>query len=78
MKSKIPKFKSLAEERQFWQTHDTTEFWDELTPVKLTFAKPRKKSVSVRPSGFEVRILQEVLARLTGTRSGSHHASSHK
>ena len=68
MKSHIPKFKSLKEEREFWQTHSVTEFWDELKPAKLEFVQPRKKTVSVKLAGFEVRILQDVLARLVGSR----------
>lgn len=75
MKSRIPKFKSLEQERQFWQTHSATEFWDELTPVKVRFTAPRKKSVSVNLTGLEVRILQGILSRIT--RTGTH-APSHR
>ena len=75
MKSRIPKFKTLDEERRFWQTHEATEFLDELTPVKVRFTAPRNKSVSVKLSGIEVRILQGILSRLTGTRA---HAAPHR
>lgn len=57
MKRRIPKFKSLDEERQFWQTHSATEFLDELTPVTVKFVKPRRESLSVKLTGLEVRIL---------------------
>jgi transposase len=31
----IPKFSSRKEEREFWETHDTTEYFDEESLVKL-------------------------------------------
>ncbi|MBI4354427.1 MAG: hypothetical protein HY595_04245 [Candidatus Omnitrophica bacterium] len=68
MKSHIPHFKSLNEEREFWQTHSVTEFEDELTPVKVRFVSPRKKSTSITLTGVEIRVLQGVLARLTNER----------
>ena len=34
-KTKIPKFKSIAEEAAFWDSHDTTEFEQEMKPVKV-------------------------------------------
>lgn len=75
MKSRIPRFQSLQEARAFWQTHSVVDYLDDLTPVKLEFATPRKKSVSVKLSGLEVRILQDVLARLTHPRP---RAPSHR
>ena len=78
MKNRIPKFHSVAEERQFWQTHSATEFLDELTPVTLKFVKPRNESVSVKLTGLEVRILQGVLARLTGARARPHTPAHRK
>ena len=68
MKSRIPKFKSIEEERHFWQTHDITEFWDELTPVKLKFTTPRRKAISITLSPMEIHTLQDILVRLTGRR----------
>ena len=35
----IPQFTSHEEEANFWDTHDISEYWDELEPVKVTFAK---------------------------------------
>ena len=68
MKGRIPQFKSLEHERRFWQRHDVTDFLTELTPVKLTFTRPRRPTpVSVKLTGFEARVLQSILARLSGT-----------
>lgn len=46
----IPKFKSEDEERQFWATHDTTEYFDTNKPLNLnlTHLKRSTKSITVR------------------------------
>ena len=46
-KSRIPEFKSYAEEAEFWDTHDITEFEDETHPVDAHFIKPPTESVQV-------------------------------
>jgi predicted DNA binding CopG/RHH family protein len=50
MKKKIPKFKSEAEERDFWQSHDSTEYVDWKKAERLTLAnlKPSVKTISLR------------------------------
>ena len=47
---KIPKFKSEAEESEFWATHDSTEYIDYSTAKKITFPnlKPSTKTISIR------------------------------
>lgn len=47
---KIPKFKSEAEERKFWETHDTTEYFDSDKMVRARFPnlKPSTQSISLR------------------------------
>ena len=63
-KSRIPTFRSEAEEARFWDTHDTTEFLDEFKPAKLTFARPKPKVlVSVRIAKSEVALLRRLAAR---------------
>ena len=37
-KSRIPEFKTIEEEAEFWDTHDTTDYEDEFKPVKARFA----------------------------------------
>lgn len=39
---KVPIFKSIEEEAEFWDTHDTEEFADEFEPVEVKFARPLK------------------------------------
>lgn len=70
-RSRIPHFRSEAEEAAFWDTHDTTDFLDELRPAKLTFARPRPKVlVSVRIAKSEVNLLRR-LAQRRGLAFGS-------
>ena len=63
-RSKIPHFRTEAEEARFWDTHDTTAFLDEFTPVNVTFSKPKPKVlVSVRIAKSEVALLRRIAAR---------------
>ena len=47
-KSRIPKFKNIQEEAEFWDTHDTTDYEDEFKPVKVKFAKNLSQGITVR------------------------------
>lgn len=46
----IPKFKSEAEERAFWETHDSTDYvdWSQAQRVALPNLKPSTKTISLR------------------------------
>ena len=50
MKKKIPKFKSEAEERRFWQQHDSSEYidWTGTEEVVLPKLKPSTRKISIR------------------------------
>ncbi len=45
-----PAFKSEAAERRFWQTHDTTEYFDAAKSVRAVFPnlKPSTRTISLR------------------------------
>jgi len=47
-KSRIPEFKSREEEAAFWDTHSFADYWDELTPVKVRFAKNLSEGITIR------------------------------
>ena len=49
-RKKIPKFKSEDEEREFWATHDSTEYvdWQQAEHVTLPNLKPSVKKISLR------------------------------
>lgn len=50
MKMRIPKFKSEAEEQEFWATADSTEYvdWKDSNRVVLSKLKPSLKTISLR------------------------------
>ncbi len=64
----IPKFKSLEEEAEFWDTHDTTEF--DFKPIKVKVAKNLQHIYSVRFDGKTLSDL-EVQADRKGIGTGA-------
>jgi predicted DNA binding CopG/RHH family protein len=46
----VPKFSSEAEERAFWETHDSSEYldWTKAQRVVLPNLKPTTKTISLR------------------------------
>jgi len=46
----IPKFKTEAQEREFWETHDSTEYidWSKAKKVQFTNLKASTRSISLR------------------------------
>jgi predicted DNA binding CopG/RHH family protein len=50
MKKKIPKFKNEDEERDFWATHDSTEYvdWKKAKRIRFPNLKPSTKTISIR------------------------------
>jgi predicted DNA binding CopG/RHH family protein len=52
---KTPKFKSEQEEREFWETHDSSDYvdWSGAESVSLPNLKPSTKTISLRlPEGL--------------------------
>ena len=50
MKKKIPRFKTEAEEQEFWATADSTEYVDWSKAKRMVFhnLKPSLKTISIR------------------------------
>jgi predicted HicB family RNase H-like nuclease len=48
--NKIPKFKSIKEEARFWDTHNVTDYLEDLEPVKLVaiMDPPTKETLAIR------------------------------
>ena len=46
----IPKFRSEAEERRFWETRDSSNYidWNKAERVRLSNLKPSTESISLR------------------------------
>ena len=61
--AEIPKFQSEKEEAEFWDTHDSTEFLDELKPAHLDFSQCPKKPVSLRLSEKKIEALKKTASR---------------
>ena len=49
-KKQIPKFESEDHERDFWETHDSTDYldWNKAERVTLSNLKPSTKTISIR------------------------------
>jgi len=56
-KRRIPEFATREEEAAFWDTHDVSDYWDELKPTRARFAKQLSE-------GITIRLDRETLARL--------------
>ena len=55
----IPKFQSEAEERKFWENHDSTEYldWRKATSANFPNLKPSSTAISLRlPNSLLERI----------------------
>ena len=46
----VPAFKNEAEERAFWESHDSTDYvdWSRVERVRLPNLKPTTKAISLR------------------------------
>ena len=55
----VPKFRSIAAERKFWETHDTTQYldWSQSQPARFPNLKPSTKSISLR---LPVHLLERI------------------
>jgi predicted DNA binding CopG/RHH family protein len=55
----VPAFKNEAEERKFWETHDTTEYldWSKAERVRFPNLKPSTTAISLR---LPVSLLEQI------------------
>ena len=56
--AKIPKFKSETEIQEFWSTHDSADFWDDMEDDEVDIGLVPQKNVLVMP--LNESILREV------------------
>ena len=58
----IPRFKNEDEERDFWTTHDLTDYIDQFEPVELDLSqlKPSTESISLRLPGYLLMRIKEL------------------
>jgi predicted DNA binding CopG/RHH family protein len=58
---KVPKFKSLKEEREFWDIHDSTDYHDDFKVTKnVVFVRPKKEVISLRLEPTIINKLKEL------------------
>jgi predicted DNA binding CopG/RHH family protein len=58
---KVPKFKNLKEEREFWDTHESTDYLDDFEAASdVVFARPKKQVISLRLDPKVIRKLKEL------------------
>ena len=58
----IPKFNNEDEEREFWATHDATDYFDMENEVKLDLSKlkPTTETISLRLPGYLLMRIKEL------------------
>lgn len=58
----IPEFASREEEAKFWDTHSIADYWDEMTPVQVTFKKPLTAGLTLRLDASTLTGIQRLAA----------------
>jgi predicted DNA binding CopG/RHH family protein len=61
--SRIPQFTTREEEAAWWDTHDITDYLDELKPVRAHFAKNLSEGLTVRLDSETMHKLREQAER---------------
>ncbi len=58
----IPRFKNEDEERNFWATHDFTDYIDQFEPVELDLSqlKPSSETISLRMPSYLLARIKEI------------------
>jgi predicted DNA binding CopG/RHH family protein len=46
--AKLPEFKSKEEEREFWASHSSADYWDDMEECDDTFKRDKLKSISLK------------------------------
>ena len=66
--AKIPKFKTLEEAAEFWDTHDFEDYVSDTKPVTIAVRIPRRKITLTIPLDLQVYQRIEALAAKRGVR----------
>ena len=66
MLKKIPSFKNEDEEREFWATHDSTDYVDWAKAEKVSFPnlRPTARPISIRLPEYMIDSLKEKANRI--------------
>lgn len=66
--AKIPKFQSLDDAAEFWDTHDFEDYAADTEPVSITVRIPRRQKTLTVPLDLKVYQRIEALAAKRGVR----------
>jgi hypothetical protein len=57
----VPKFKNVKEEREFWDSHESTDNLDDFEEAKdVVFVRPKKQVISLRLEPQVINKLKEL------------------
>ena len=56
--AKLPKFESLDEAAEFWDTHDFEDYVDDTEPMAIHMRIPRRKKILAVP--LELKVYQQL------------------
>jgi predicted DNA binding CopG/RHH family protein len=45
---KLPEFKTKKEEREFWDSHSSADYWEDMEDSQDTFKRPKLKTISLK------------------------------
>jgi hypothetical protein len=62
--SRIPDFRSREKEAEFWDTHDVTDYLDELRPVRVRAAPQLSQGMTVRLDASDRETLGRIAAEM--------------
>jgi predicted DNA binding CopG/RHH family protein len=62
-KSKIPRFRSDQEERDFWTRHSVEEFAEDLQDLDVSIRPPRTEQIAVRLYKEDLQALRSLAAQ---------------
>jgi len=58
---KVPKFANAKEEREFWDSHESTDYLDDFEEAKdVVFVRPKKQVISLRLEPQIINKLKEL------------------
>jgi hypothetical protein len=61
--SRIPTFANRQEEAEWWDTHDLTDYWDQLEPVKVKFNLEPMESITFSLDAHNTKRLRDAAKR---------------
>ncbi len=59
-KDPIPQFATREEEAAFWDTHDFTDYWDELEPISITVSPDLESVFQIPLDGKSLTQLRQL------------------